>query len=146
MVTLWTRSGYLCSAMLQVSMLRENRMKPMISSLSTLAATLLILAPSASALTCAEQAADIQNRQVKAQAVAEARLELVDEVEAAGDAWEDVEIHRLASAGHAATADEAKAVYETLKADLFEKESSLQTLVVSLNEDVAAYNQRCVTD
>ncbi|MEL6861223.1 MAG: hypothetical protein AAGL11_05235 [Pseudomonadota bacterium] len=121
-------------------------MKPMISSLSALAALFVIAAPTASALSCAEQAAALQDRQMEAQEIADARLALVDEVEAAGDAWEDVEIHRLASAGHAATADEAKAVYEGLKADLFEKESSLQTLVLALNDEVADYNQRCVKD
>ena len=118
----------------------------MISSLSAIAALFVVAAPTANAMSCGEQAADLQNRQVTAQEIAEARLALVDEVEAAGDAWEDVEIHRLVSAGHAATADEAKAVYETLKADLFEKEVSLQNLVVSLNQDVAAYNESCAKD
>ena len=121
-------------------------MKPMISSLSALAAIAVFTTPNASALSCAEQAADLQNRQVKAQKIAEARLELVEEVEAAGDAWDDVEIHRLASEGHAAMADEAKAVYEELKADLYEKEVSLQNLVASLNQDVAAYNESCAKD
>ncbi|NQY41310.1 MAG: hypothetical protein HRT80_14555 [Henriciella sp.] len=121
-------------------------MKPMISSLSAFAAIVVLAIPHASALSCAEQAADLQTRQVKAQKIAEARLALVEEVEAAGDAWDDVEIHRLASEGHAETADEAKAVYEGLKADLFEKEVSLQDMVVSLNQDVAAYNESCAKD
>ena len=121
-------------------------MKPMISSLSALVALTVFAAPMASAQSCAKQAASLQEKQVEAQALAEARLTLVDEIEAAGDAWEDVEVHRLVSEGHAAKADEAKLTYETLKADLFEKESSLQVLVATLNEDVQAYNQRCVTD
>lgn len=121
-------------------------MKPMISSLSAIAALFIIAAPSAAAQTCAEQAADLQKRQTKAQEIADARLELVDKVEAAGDAWEDVEIHRLVSAGHADTADKAKAEYEVLKADLLQKELSLQGLVTSLNQDVQAYNKVCVKD
>ena len=121
-------------------------MKPMISSLSALVALTVFAAPMASAQSCAKQAASLQEKQVEAQALAEARLTLVDEIEAAGDAWEDVEVHRLVSEGHAAKADEAKLTYEMLKADLFEKESSLQVLVTTLNEDVQAYNQRCVTD
>ena len=88
----------------------------------------------------------MQERQVEAQALADARLELVDEVEAAGDAWEDVEVHRLASAGHAETADQAKAVYEGLKAELLQKELSLQSMVIALNEDVATYNEACAKD
>lgn len=121
-------------------------MKPMISSLSAFAAMVIFAAPTASALTCTEQGADLQTRQIKAQKIAEARLALVDELEAAGDAWEDVEVHRLASAGHADIADQAKAKYDTLKANLIQKEQSLQSLVVALNRDAAAYNQRCVKD
>ena len=121
-------------------------MKPMISTLSALAAIVVLATPHASALSCSEQAADLQNRQAQAQKIAEARLELVEDVGAAGDAWDDVEIHRLASAGHAETADEAKSVYEGLKADLFEKEVALQNMVVSLNQDVAAYNESCAKD
>jgi len=121
-------------------------MKPMISSLSALAAIVIFAVPSASALTCAQQAADLQNRQIEAQEIANARKALVDEVEAAGDAWEDVEIHRLASTGHAQTADQAKLKYETLKSDLMQKEIALQSLVVAINDDVAAYTKRCVKD
>lgn len=118
-------------------------MKPMISSLSAAIAVLVFAVPSASALSCAEQAASLQDQQAEAQEIAAAREELLEAVEAAGDAWEDVEIHRLVSAGHATTADEAKATYESLKADLIQKEISLQDLVVTLNQDVAAYNETC---
>lgn len=121
-------------------------MKPMISSLSAVMAILILATPGAMAQSCSQQAAQLQDRQTEAQQTADARLALVDEVEAAGDAWEDVEVHRLASADHAAVADEAKVKYETLKSELLSKEQSLQTLVVSLNQEVAAYNQRCVTD
>lgn len=119
-------------------------MKPMISSLGALSAFLILAAPVAQAQTCAQQAAQLQEQQTAAQDLAEARLVLVEDVEAAGDAWEDVEIHRLVSAEHAATADDAKLVYETLKADLLDKEIALQALVVSLNDEVAAYNSKCV--
>jgi len=102
-------------------------MKPMTSSLSALAAMFVFLAPGASALSCAQQASELQSQQVQAQEIAESRLALVDQVEAAGEAWEDVEIHAL-------------------KADLMAKEHALQAMVVTLNNDVSAYNQRCVTD
>lgn len=119
-------------------------MKPVISSLSALAACVLITAPTASALTCSQQASALQKQQAKAQKLAEARLTLVDEVEAAGDTWQEAEAMR--NYGQAASADEAKLTYETLKSDLMDKEASLQTLVASLNEDVAAYNAKCVKD
>lgn len=119
-------------------------MKPMISSLSALAAIVVFASPYASALSCAEQAADLQNRQVKAQKIAEARLTLVDEVEAAGDAWENAEAMRNFGAEQADEADTTKVTYETLKADLIAKEKTLQNSVLSLNQDVAAYNAKCV--
>ncbi|MEL7541171.1 MAG: hypothetical protein AAGJ51_09740 [Pseudomonadota bacterium] len=121
-------------------------MKPMISSLSALAAMIVITTPAASALTCAEQAADLQKRQTKAQQIADARIALVDEVEAAGDAWENAEAMRNFSKDQAAQADATKVAYDALKSDLFVKEQSLQAMVVSLNQDVAAYNKRCTKE
>jgi hypothetical protein len=119
-------------------------MKPMISALGALSAAFILTAPAAQAQTCAQQAAQLQERQAEAQAIADARVSLVEEVEAAGDAWENAEAVRNFSAEQAAEADATKATYETLKADLLDKEVSLQTLVVSLNDQVAAYNRKCV--
>lgn len=119
-------------------------MKPMISSLSALAAILFVAAPMATAQTCSQQASQLQERQVEAQTLAEARLALVEEVEDAGDAWENAEAMRNFSSENAEQADATKAEYETLKADLMQKEVSLQALVGSLNEQVAAYNAACV--
>ena len=121
-------------------------MKPMISSLSALVAIVVFTVPSASALTCAQQAADLQNRQSEVQKVADARLALVDELEAAGDAWENAEAMRNFGADQAAQADTTKVAYDALKADLMAKEQSLQAMVVAINDDVAAYTKRCVKD
>ena len=119
-------------------------MKPMISSLGALGAVFILTAPSVSAQTCSQQAAQLQERQVAAQELADARLTLVEDVEAAGDAWENAEALRNFSAEQAAEADATKAAYESLKADLLEKEASLQGLVLSLNDQVTAYNTKCV--
>lgn len=119
-------------------------MKPMISSFGALAAMVVLAAPQASALSCSQQAADLQTRQVKAQSLADSRLELVDEVEAAGDVWENAEALRHFSDEQAQEADAAKVEYEALKADLMDKEVALQALLISLNEDVAAFNAACV--
>lgn len=118
-------------------------MKPVIYSLSALTAIVLFAAPQASAQSCAQQAADLQNRQVEAQALADTRLTLVDQVEEAGDAWENAEAMRHFSSENANEADATKIKYETLKADLIDKEISLQALVAALNEDVAVYNAAC---
>lgn len=123
-----------------------------VSSLALTAALFSVAIPAASALTskqvqqCNTMGKSLQVRQAEAQKKVKAREALVAEVEAAGESWEDVEIHRLASAGHAATADAAKTKYDTLKADLMKQEMALQSLVGQINEDVAAYNGLCVTD
>lgn len=119
-------------------------MKPMISALSAMSAVFILTAPVAQAQSCHQQAAQLQERQVAAQELADARVALVDEVEAAGDAWENAEAMRNFSAEQAAEADATKVTYETLKADLLEKEASLQTQVISLNDAVTAYNTKCV--
>lgn len=121
-------------------------MKPMISSLGALAAIFVLTAPAASALSCAQQATQLQQQQSAAQKLADARTSLLEELETAGDAWENAEAMRNFSADQAAEADATKATYETLKADLIEKESSLQSLVVSLNEQVTDYNKACVKE
>jgi len=119
-------------------------MKPMISSIGALGATLIFLVPSANALSCSQHAAQLQERQADTKALADARLTLVDDVEAAGDAWENAEALRNFSAEQATEADLTKTEYESLKADLLQKETSLQTAVIALNDEVAAYNTRCV--
>ena len=119
-------------------------MKPMISSLSALAAIAIFAAPGAMAQSCTQQAAQLQDRQTEAQQIAEMRLSLVDDVEAAGDAWENAEAMRNFGSQEAEEANATKLEYETLKADLMQKEATLQALVVTLNDQVAAYNTKCV--
>jgi hypothetical protein len=60
-----------------------------------------------------------------------------------GEAWEDLEIHRRASAGHAAQADTAKAAYDEAKKLLAQRELALQASVRQYNDDIAAFNSRC---
>lgn len=119
-------------------------MKPVIFSLGALGTLFVLAAPMAAAQSCSQQAAQLQERQVAAQELADARRTLVDQVEAAGDAWENAEALRNFGEEQAAEADATKVAYETLKADLLDKESSLQGLVFSLNEQVTAYNTKCV--
>lgn len=64
-------------------------------------------------------------------------------VETTGEAWEDAEIHRRASAGHATTADQAKAAYEKAKRVLAQQELALQASVAEYNEDIVDFNNRC---
>lgn len=92
----------------------------------------------AMAATLAPKKAEIQQMQEKRDAMAET-------VEAKGDIWEELEVHRLASAGHAAQADAAKADYESSKKDLMKTEFALQALARQFNQDIASYNQSCAT-
>eukprot|EP00521_Asterionellopsis_glacialis_P021384 CAMPEP_0195320638 /NCGR_PEP_ID=MMETSP0708-20121125/6197_1 /TAXON_ID=33640 /ORGANISM="Asterionellopsis glacialis, Strain CCMP134" /LENGTH=118 /DNA_ID=CAMNT_0040387035 /DNA_START=24 /DNA_END=380 /DNA_ORIENTATION=+ len=116
----------------------------MISSLSALAAIAILSAPGALAQSCSQQAAQLQDQQSEAQQIAETRLSLVDEVEAAGDAWENAEAMRHFGAEEAEEANATKMEYEALKTSLMQKEATLQALVVTLNDQVAAYNTKCV--
>lgn len=118
----------------------------MISSLSALAAIAVIATPFANAQSCNQRAADLQERQVDAKSLADARLVLLEEVETAGDAWENAEALRNFGDEQAEQADSTKMEYETLKADLLQQELALQALLTSLNEDVAAYNSACVKE
>lgn len=123
-----------------------------VSSLTLVSALFVLAGPSAHALSaqqvkqCNAMGKSLQVRQAEAKTKATARATLVEKVETAGEAWEDVEILRRASPSHAAAADEAKGQYEALKADLMRLEMALQSLVGQLNEDVSAYNKLCVTD
>ena len=90
----------------------------------------------AMAATLAPKQADIADMTAERDAAAEA-------TETTGEAWEDAEIHRRISAGHAATADEAKAAYGEARQLLARREMALQASVAQFNDDVAVYNARC---
>ena len=105
-----------------------------------------IAAPGALAASgCSEKASAIKAGQASAKSMAADRDELLLDVEAAGDAWEDAEVVRNFSASHGARADLARSEYEGLKADLASREEELQTRLASLNNDVANYNRTCAT-
>lgn len=116
------------------------------------AGVLASVAPFASALSgsamadCRTQAKTLKAQQASAAKLKGERDALAEEVEAAGETWEAAEETRLFGAEEARKADEAKAAYEALKADLVTLETKLQAKVSDLNSGVAAYNQNCATD
>lgn len=63
--------------------------------------------------------------------------------EVAGADWDEVEVHRLMSSGHAAQADNGKAAYEDARRQLARDEMALQATLKQYNSDVAVYNARC---
>lgn len=94
-------------------------------------------------LACEAMAATIAPRESEIAALTAERDEAAASVERSGYAWEDAEVHRLASAGHAATADAAKAAYDEARKLLARHEMALQATVREFNDDAAVFNSRC---
>ena len=95
---------------------------------------------------CQAMSATFKPKQEEIAKLKDARDAQAEIVESKGEAWDDVEVLRNASPGHAKTADAAKADYQTAKSDLVRMEQGLQAAVSTLNDDIAAYNQSCATD
>ncbi|MCA8891396.1 MAG: hypothetical protein KDA56_06155 [Hyphomonas sp.] len=94
---------------------------------------------------CQAMSATFKPKQEEIVKLKEARDAQAEIVETKGEAWDDVEVMRNLSKTHAATADAAKADYETAKADLLRMELGLQEAVTALNADFDAYNQTCAS-
>ena len=95
---------------------------------------------------CQAMSATFKPKQEEIAKLKNARDAQAETVEAKGEAWDDVEVLRNASKGHAKAADAAKADYEAAKADLLRMELGLQEAVTALNADFEAYNQSCATE
>ena len=95
---------------------------------------------------CQAMSATFRPKQEEIAKLKDARDAQAEIVEAKGEAWDDVEVLRNASKGHAETADAAKADYEAAKADLLRMELGLQQAVTALNADFEAYNKSCATE
>jgi len=92
---------------------------------------------------CKAMAAAMGPRQAEITKLTASRDEAAEAVETTGEAWEDSEIHRRASSGHAATADMAKAAYDDATKRLAREEMALQATVAEFNKDVSVFNSRC---
>ena len=123
--------------------------------IKTIATSFLLVIAAQTATAQAMTAADVQRckamaatmapKKTEIEALQTKRDELLAGVELKGDAWEEAEVHRLASTAHAATADEAKQAYLAAKKELMGKEQALQALARQFNQDIASYNQSCST-
>lgn len=113
-----------------------------------LAAAITGMAPayaSSGTSACKALQAALVPRQAELTELTEVRDASAARVEEAGQAWEDVEIHRLVSDRHAAEADQTKAVYEDARQKLARDEMALQSTLKQFNTDVAVFNGRCTT-
>ena len=104
-------------------------------------------AASAKALArCQAMSATFGPKQKEITKLKEARDAQAEAVESKGEAWDDLEVLRNASAANAEKADAAKAEYEAARKDLARLEQGLQASVSALNADVNAYNKSCTTE
>lgn len=123
----------------------------MLRTLFTLGVFAVVLAAPAQAngktdvAACKAMQATLVPRQTEITGLTERRDASAIAVEAAGEAWEDVEIHRLISDAHAAAADSAKAAYTSARQQLARDEMALQATVKQFNTDVSVFNARCST-
>lgn len=95
--------------------------------------------------SCHRLASEIERQHAGIAELQEARDAAALAAEDAGEVWEELEIHRLVSAAHAARADAGKAAFEAERATFTEREATLQAAVAALNADIRAFNARCAT-
>ena len=95
---------------------------------------------------CQAMSATFGPKQKEITKLKEARDAQAEAVESKGEAWDDLEVLRNASAANAEKADAAKADYEAARKDLARLEQGLQASVSALNADVNAYNKSCTTE
>lgn len=92
---------------------------------------------------CRVMSATMTPRKAEIETMTAERDAAAAEVELTGDVWEDAEVHRLASASHARTADTARAAHDEARKLLSRREQALQATLRQFNSDVAAFNARC---
>ena len=108
-----------------------------------------MIVPASHALTasevkqCKAMGQSLQVRSAELQEQDQTRVTEAEAVETAGALWEDAEVHRYASPGHAAEADALKADFDALKSSFMKKEMTFFSNAAMLNEDMAAYNAMC---
>jgi len=113
---------------------------------------LFFAAPDAAALTssearaCNAMAASFKPKRAEFDALTAQRDALSVAVEEAGEAWDAAEALRNFGAENAAEADNKKTVYDAAVVDFDTAEFAYRATGLQLNEDFAAYNQKCATD
>ena len=95
---------------------------------------------------CNGMAKSAKNQKAEVEQLKTARDALAQAAEEAGARWEDAEIHRNASARHAAAADAAKAEWDAAREAVRTSEAELQARVSELNATAAQYNARCAAE
>lgn len=87
--------------------------------------------------------ASLQVRQAETLALQDRRDELAEQVELAGEAWENAEAMRAFGPAEAEAADVQLAEYNELKKEFHQTQAALQSKVEMVNASVARYNSLC---
>ncbi|MEL6661547.1 MAG: hypothetical protein AAFR33_00995 [Pseudomonadota bacterium] len=124
----------------------------MIRSLLVLSVIGLAAAGPAAALTgdevrqCNAMAATFEAKEAEINRLKAAQAALAAEAEILGEEWELLEEQRRFSARHAASADEAKAAFETARDAANRAGMDLNSKVQMFQADAAAFNAKCAAD
>lgn len=94
---------------------------------------------------CRALAATLPAKQEEITRLVDIRDEAAIDVEARGEAWEDAEILRRASRGHASAADTAREAYDAARERLAAHETALQDALTVYNDEVASFNRSCAS-
>ena len=116
-----------------------------LSTLFSFASFAVLSGPASASDDCQSAAQNLRAKQATLKVRVAARADLVEAVEVAGEAWDDLEVQRRFSPDHADRADESKAIYEAAKADLFASEEQLQADNIAVNQAISRYNSRCAS-
>ncbi|KCZ93267.1 hypothetical protein [Hyphomonas johnsonii] len=92
---------------------------------------------------CQAMKATLAPKQAEIDAAAKQRDALAEAAEAEGEAYEDAQVLRLASAANAQAADAAKARFDAARRAFAQAEFALHANVRQFNQDVADYNRSC---
>jgi hypothetical protein len=92
---------------------------------------------------CQAMKATLAPKQAEITEATAKRDALAEKAEALGEAYEDAQVMRLASASNAKAADAAKAEFDAARRTVAQAEFALQSNARQFNQDVADYNQSC---
>ena len=120
-------------------------MKRSLSVLALVAATFSLPAfAQTDRAACNAMQASLQVRQAETLTLQDKRDALAEQVEVAGEAWENAEAVRAFGRAEAETADARLGEYNALKSEFHKTQAALQSKVQMINGSVARYNSLCV--
>lgn len=118
-------------------------MKRSLPILALIAASFSVPAIAQDQRACNAMQASLSVRQTEALALQDRRDALAEEVELAGEAWENAESMRAFGRAEAETADAQRAKFDALEKEFHQTQAALKSKVQMINASVAQYNSLC---